>query len=92
MHTGNRSVKGPKGFHIEYRYDGDGTLDEILLYHFQECLVHLEDLGQKDWYCGVYLPGEKANQHGVIPPSHSVQLWFKNLIAANDDGDIPTGD
>lgn len=90
MHTGSRSVKGPKGFHIEYRYNDDGTIDEILLYHLQECLVHLEGLGREDWYCGLYLPGDIPNQHGVTPPSHAVQLWFKNLIAANDEGDIPT--
>lgn len=88
MHVSNRSVKGPKDFHIEYRYNDDGTLDEILLYQHQECLVNLEHLGKKEWYCGLYLPGETPNQYGIAPPSHTVQLWFKNLIASNDEGEI----
>lgn len=88
METPSKFVEGPNGFRIEYRYDEDGSLDEVLLYHQEECLFHLECMGDQHWYAGLYLPGTEKNQHGIIPSSHALQMWFSRLNASNDTGDI----
>lgn len=79
----SKFVEGPNGFKIEYRFTETGALDELLFYHQNECLMHLEQTADDSWYLGWYLPGTEKNEHGITAPAHVVQTWFKSLYASS---------
>lgn len=79
----SKSVEGPNGFKIEYRFTEDGKLDELVFFHYKECLMHLECMEDDAWYLGWYLPGTEKNEHGIVAPAHVIQTWFKTLYTSS---------
>lgn len=80
--VGSKFIEGPNGLKIEYRFQNN-DLDEIVYYHNDICILHLENLSELSWYLGIYLPGIEKNEHGLIPAQHAIQCWFRNLYVSS---------
>lgn len=49
---------------LEVRRNDDGTIDEVLVYVGDRCVVHIEQMTKRTWYLGVYI-GEAVDQFSI---------------------------
>lgn len=49
---------------LEVRRNDDGTIDEVLIYIDDRCVMHIEQMEKNAWYLGVYI-GTDVDQFSI---------------------------
>jgi hypothetical protein len=89
MKTEFHGIEGIEG--IEYRWDEDGDLDELLVYVQCKCVLHIERMDDTYYWMGIYT--DKMEGHATFGSSKGkahVKFHTAEAFPTHDDSKLPT--